>query len=55
MRAAEVIRPGLRETDATAEILAALVRGAKGKPGTLIENPLLVLLTAHRNKPHYVE
>ncbi|QQN65464.1 aminopeptidase P family protein [Bradyrhizobium diazoefficiens] len=41
MRAAEVIRPGLREADAIAEILATLVRGANGKPGTMIEIPYL--------------
>src|SRR5206468_7277416 len=34
MRAAEVIRPGVREADAIAEITGTLVRGAKGKPGT---------------------
>lgn len=34
MRAAEVIRPGVREADAMAEIAAALARGANGKPGT---------------------
>lgn len=34
MRAAEVIRPGVREADAIAEIAATLARGAQGKPGT---------------------
>ncbi|MHB0791020.1 M24 family metallopeptidase [Bradyrhizobium sp. 5.13L] len=34
MRAAEVIRPGVREADAIAEIMGALARGANGKPGT---------------------
>lgn len=34
MRAAEVIRPGLREADAIAEIVGTLVRGVDGKPGT---------------------
>lgn len=34
MRAQEVIRPGVREADAAAEIIATLVRGANGKPGT---------------------
>ncbi|MCC8949267.1 M24 family metallopeptidase [Bradyrhizobium sp. Arg62] len=34
LRATEVIRPGVREADAAAEIIATLVRGAKGKPGT---------------------
>ncbi|UPK28168.1 M24 family metallopeptidase [Bradyrhizobium sp. 195] len=41
MRAAEVIRPGLREADAIAEVLATLVRGANGKSGTMIETPYL--------------
>ncbi|MET4391650.1 ectoine hydrolase [Bradyrhizobium sp. F1.4.3] len=34
LKAKEVIRPGLREADAAAEIIATLVRGANGKPGT---------------------
>ncbi|MCC8960264.1 aminopeptidase P family protein [Bradyrhizobium sp. Pear77] len=34
LRAKEVIRPGVREADAAAEIIATLVRGANGKPGT---------------------
>ncbi|MCK1517516.1 aminopeptidase P family protein [Bradyrhizobium sp. 190] len=34
LRAKEVIRPGLRESDAAAEIIATLVRGANGKAGT---------------------
>lgn len=33
-RAKEVIRPDVREADAAAEIIATLVRGANGKPGT---------------------
>jgi Xaa-Pro dipeptidase/ectoine hydrolase len=33
-RAKEVIRPGVKEADAAAEIIATLVRGANGKPGT---------------------
>lgn len=41
MRAAEIIRPGLREADAMAEIVATLVRGANGKSGTMIETPYL--------------
>lgn len=35
-RAAEVIRPGVREADAAAEIVATLIRGANGKPGTAL-------------------
>lgn len=34
LRAKEVIRPGVRESDAAAEIIATLVRGVDGKPGT---------------------
>lgn len=34
LKAKEVIRPGMREADASAEIIATLVRGANGKPGT---------------------
>lgn len=41
MRAAEVIRPGVREADAIAEIVATLARGANGKPGTWIATPFL--------------
>lgn len=33
-RARDVIRPGVREADASAEIIATLVRGTNGKPGT---------------------
>lgn len=36
MRAAEVIRPGVREADAAAEIIGTLIRGANGKPGTAV-------------------
>lgn len=38
MRAAEVIRPGVREADVVAEIYGTLARGANGKPGTDIAN-----------------
>ncbi|SFQ24544.1 Xaa-Pro dipeptidase/ectoine hydrolase [Bradyrhizobium sp. Ghvi] len=41
IRAAEVIRPGVREADAMAEIVTTLLRGANGKPGTWIANPYL--------------
>lgn len=41
MRAAEVIRPGVREADAIADIVATLARGANGKPGTWIATPFL--------------
>lgn len=38
MRAADVIRPGVHEADAVAEILSTLARGANGKRGTGIAN-----------------
>ncbi|PSH60978.1 M24 family metallopeptidase [Phyllobacterium sophorae] len=41
LRAAEVIRPGVREADVAAEIAASLIRGANGKPGTMIEQMAL--------------
>lgn len=34
LKAKEAIRPGVREAEASAEIVATLVRGADGKPGT---------------------
>lgn len=40
-RAAEVRRPGVREADAVADIVATLVRGADGRPGTAIANLFL--------------
>ncbi|MCK1481386.1 M24 family metallopeptidase [Bradyrhizobium sp. 193] len=41
MRAEEVIRPGVREADAMAEIAATLARGANGKPGTSLASMYL--------------
>ncbi|MCK1692452.1 Xaa-Pro peptidase family protein [Bradyrhizobium sp. 144] len=41
MRAAEVIRAGVREADAVAEIVGTLIRGANGNPGTAIASPFL--------------
>lgn len=38
LRGAEVIRPGVREADAVAEIIGTLIRGANGKPGTAVPN-----------------
>ncbi|UPJ59922.1 Xaa-Pro peptidase family protein [Bradyrhizobium sp. 192] len=38
MRAADVIRPGVHEADAVAEILSTLARGANGNRGTGIAN-----------------
>jgi len=37
-RALEVIRPGVRESDASAEIVATLIRGANGKPSSDVQN-----------------
>ncbi|MER8402980.1 Xaa-Pro peptidase family protein [Mesorhizobium sp. M1348] len=41
LRAVEVIRPGVREADAAAEIVSTLIRGANGKPGTDLSHFLL--------------
>ncbi|MCK1675352.1 Xaa-Pro peptidase family protein, partial [Bradyrhizobium sp. 150] len=41
MRAAEVIRAGVPEAEAIAEIVATLARGTNGKPGTWIPTPYL--------------
>lgn len=41
LRAKEVIRPGVREADAAAEIIATLIRGVDGKPGTDLASFLL--------------
>ena len=38
LRAAEVIRPGVREADVAAEIYGTLARGVNGKPGTDVTN-----------------
>ncbi|MGY4319284.1 M24 family metallopeptidase [Bradyrhizobium sp. JR3.5] len=38
VRAFEVIRPGVREADAAAEIIGTLVRGINGKAGTKLAN-----------------
>ncbi|MCP3392276.1 Xaa-Pro peptidase family protein [Bradyrhizobium sp. CCGB12] len=37
-RAVEVIRPGMREADAAAEIVGTLIRGANGKAGTGLQH-----------------
>lgn len=52
LRAAEVIRPGVREADAAAEIVAAQVRGAPdGKPATGML-PLLMCSSPRTGTPH---
>ncbi|MGX8009781.1 M24 family metallopeptidase [Mesorhizobium sp. ORM8.1] len=50
-RAAEVMRPGMREADAIAEIVGTLARGANGKPGTWIATPFLCA-TSRIGNPH---
>lgn len=51
LRAAEVMRPGMREADAIAEIVGTLARGANGKPGTWIATPYLCA-TSRIGNPH---
>ncbi|TIT20624.1 MAG: M24 family metallopeptidase [Mesorhizobium sp.] len=51
LRAAEVMRPGMREADAIAEIVGTLARGANGKPGTWIATPFLSA-TSRIGNPH---
>ncbi|NOJ50828.1 M24 family metallopeptidase [Bradyrhizobium archetypum] len=51
LRAAEVIRPGVREADAVAEIVATLVRGANGKPGTIFR-PLYLCSSPRTGTSH---
>lgn len=51
LMAAEVMRPGMREADAIAEIVGTLARGADGKPGTWIATPYLCA-TSRIGNPH---
>lgn len=51
LKAAEVMRPGMREADAIAEIVGTLARGANGKPGTWIATPYLCA-TSRIGNPH---
>ncbi|XSC42600.1 M24 family metallopeptidase [Bradyrhizobium sp. RDT10] len=51
MRAAEVIRPGVREADAAAEIGSTITRGANGKPSTA-GPPLLMCSSPRTGTPH---
>ncbi|MER9402262.1 Xaa-Pro peptidase family protein [Mesorhizobium sp. M0615] len=41
LRALEIMRPGVKEADAIAEIVGALARGANGKIGTWLAEPFL--------------
>lgn len=51
-RAAEVIRPGVREADAAAEIAATLARGVNGKPGTLLHTGLFLCASPRTGTCH---
>lgn len=51
MRAAEVIRPGVREADAAAEIIATQVRGVNGNAATSV-HPLLLASSPRTGTPH---
>lgn len=51
MRAAEVIRPGVREADAAAEIGSVITRGVNGKPSTS-GPPLLMCSSPRTGTPH---
>ncbi|MCK1554764.1 M24 family metallopeptidase [Bradyrhizobium sp. 177] len=51
-RAAEVIRPGVREADAVAEITAAQIRGPTGGPAGTNLKPLLLCSSPRTGAPH---
>lgn len=53
MRATEVIRRGVRESEAMAEIAATLARGANGKPGTDLA-PMSFCSSPRIGTPHIV-
>ncbi|SFK14620.1 Xaa-Pro peptidase family protein [Bradyrhizobium sp. Gha] len=52
MRAAEVIRPGVREADAAVEIMAAQVAGVRGGPAATGLRPLLMSTSPRTGTPH---
>lgn len=52
MRAREVIRPGVREPEVVAELLATLTRGVNGKPGTSF--PHLFLASGSRSATSHI-
>lgn len=54
MMPAKVIRPGVHEADAVAEIPSILAHGAKWKPRKGDREYLHVLLAANGNLPHYL-
>lgn len=51
LRATEVIRPGVREADAAAEIVAALIRGVEDKTGTVVP-PMLLCASPNTGTAH---
>ncbi|TIU01138.1 MAG: aminopeptidase P family protein, partial [Mesorhizobium sp.] len=51
LRAVEVIRPGVREADAAAEIISTLIRGANGKPSTDLSH-FLLCASPRSSTPH---
>ncbi|UPK05778.1 Xaa-Pro peptidase family protein [Bradyrhizobium sp. 170] len=51
-RAAEVIRPGVREADAVAEITAAQIRGPNGGPAGTNLKPFLMCSSPRTGTPH---
>lgn len=51
-RAAEVIRPGVREADAAAEIIGTLIRGVNGKGGSGIQN-FFLCASPRASTPHF--
>ncbi|WP_461622989.1 M24 family metallopeptidase [Bradyrhizobium sp. 25ACV] len=51
-RAREIIRPGVREADAVAEITAAQIRGPKGGPPGTNLKPFLMCSSPRTSTPH---
>ena len=51
-RAGEVLRPGLRESDAAAEIVAQLIRGVDGIPGTGTANSFFLCASPRTGTSH---
>ncbi|RWJ04408.1 MAG: aminopeptidase P family protein [Mesorhizobium sp.] len=52
MRGAEVIRPGVSEADASAEIMAAQIRGVNGKPGTDVYGTIMLCASPRTGTCH---
>ncbi|MGX9144660.1 M24 family metallopeptidase [Mesorhizobium sp. 128a] len=51
LRASQIMKPGVREADAIAEIIGALAHGANGKSGTWVTTPFLCA-SARIGTPH---